>query len=269
MRLINWNIASLKAMLFGTTTRAQQTRKVLQEILKSNPDIIGLQEVKLRPDGPDEKEKQKLAEFFPDYQIVYRASQPPAKTSYAGTMFLYKNKLNPLRIIKPNIDDGDLDKEGRLLVLEFENYYIVNAYIPHYEFHQYKLHAHWMEELTEYLQKLKQDKTILLAGDLSILLSKNTVKVNVSNKVLTEFKKQYDSLLTLGLSDAYLAKPNGENDATWWAPNIPKKIEKGIRTDFWLVSDNLVNQISSSGPIDTGKRRDHAPMELEIDLHNS
>ena len=267
MKLVNWNIASLKSMLFGTTTRALQTREISQKIIKDNPDIIGLQEVKIRPDGPDAKENKKLTELFPNYNIVYRASQSPAKTSYAGTMILHKRDLNPIRIIKSNIDSGDLDSEGRLLILEFKKHYFVNAYIPHYEYHKYRQHAHWMKELTEYIDKLNQKKVVLLAGDLSILLGKKTVKSTVSKKAVLELKRQYDSLLDLGLRDAYIVKPNGQNDATWWAPNIEKKVENGIRTDFWLVSDSVSNKIISSGPIDTGKRRDHAPMKLDIDIN--
>lgn len=266
LKLITWNIASLKALLSGKSKRAIQSQAVLQKIIKMGPDILGFQEVKLPPEGPSAKEQQRLKQLFPDYQIVWRASQKPARTSYAGTMMLYRNQLHP-RVLRPNIDShGGLDNEGRLLVLEFAGYNVINAYIPHYEYHQLRLHQRWLKELMAYLQELGRRQPVMVAGDLGILLPKTTHKSSMSKKTIATFTKQYQDFQKDNFVDAYEAAPNGNSPATWWAPNIAKQPDRGIQTDFWFVSSQFRDRIIRSGPLDTGARRDHAPIELEIDL---
>ena len=90
MILISWNIDSLNAALTGTSARAEETRQVLTKIHDANPDIIAIQETKLRATGPTKKHKEVLAEKFPEYDYVWRSSEEPARKGYAGTMYLYK-----------------------------------------------------------------------------------------------------------------------------------------------------------------------------------
>lgn len=267
VRLINWNIASLKSALNGKTKRAVQSKQVLQNISATKPDILGLQEVKIKPTGPTDKELQQLGQLFSHYQVKWRAAQKPAKTSYAGTMMLYRDDLHP-QILKPNImgDKLDLDNEGRIIVLDFSQYYVINAYIPHYEYHRLDLHQEWMDKLTKYLSKMNRKKPVMVAGDLSILLPVINKMSSVNKKIRCILNQQYRDLLGAGFVDAYSVAPNGQPAATWWAPNIPKQSDRGIQTDFWLVSDRFKDRITESGPLDTGERRDHAPIELKIDL---
>jgi exodeoxyribonuclease-3 len=235
----------------------------MQKIIAIQPEIIGFQEVKIPPAGPSNKELAQLSSLLPGCQIKWRAAQKPAKTSYAGTMVLYHNGLHP-QIIRPTIDKHWLDNEGRRLVLEFDNYFVVNAYIPHYEYHLAKQHVYWMKELMAYLKKINQQKPLMVAGDLAILLPATTTKSTVAKKTIVSFNQQYQALLDIGLADAYQVAPNGNPAATWWAPNIAKQADRGVQTDFWLVSKSLKAKIKQSGPLDTGERRDHAPIELGI-----
>ena len=130
MKLISWNIDSLYAALTSDSARAKQSREVLATIIDEDPDIIAIQETKLSATGPTKKHQTILAEQFPDYEIAWRSSQEPARKGYAGTMFLYKNNLNPT-ISYPEIDAPEpMDSEGRIITLEFDNFYVTQVYTP-------------------------------------------------------------------------------------------------------------------------------------------
>ena len=75
MLLISWNIDSLNAALTSDSNRAQETRKVLNTIVEQNPDVIALQETKLRASGPTKKHQEILAQMFPEYEYVWRSSE--------------------------------------------------------------------------------------------------------------------------------------------------------------------------------------------------
>ena len=90
MKFISWNIDSLNAALTSDSARAVMSRLVLDTIVKEDADIIAIQETKLPHGGPSKKHKEKLAEYFPDYDYVWLSSQEGARKSYAGTMTLYK-----------------------------------------------------------------------------------------------------------------------------------------------------------------------------------
>lgn len=263
MKLVNWNIGSLRSLLFGQSTRAKQSQRIIQKITESHYDLIGFQEVKIGTLGPDEKEIRELEKLFPGYGIDWRASQKPSKTSYAGTMFLTSPNINTIKVFYPTIMPN-LDSEGRLLGLDFDDYIVINAYVPHYEYHSMEQHEQWMEKLTNYLGELNSQKPVIVGGDLAILPTKTTGQTTLSQRKFSLFREQYQRLLENGFVDAYSIAPNGEQDATWWAPNIPKQVDRGIRTDFWLVSEKLRDSITKSGPLDTGKRRDHAPIMLQL-----
>ena len=83
MILISWNIDSLNAALTGTSARAEETHQVLDKIHDANPDIIAIQETKLRATGPTKKHQTVLAEKFPEYDYVWRSSEEPARKGYA------------------------------------------------------------------------------------------------------------------------------------------------------------------------------------------
>ena len=130
MILISWNIDSLNAALTGISARAEETREVLDKIHALNPDIIAIQETKLRATGPTKKHQAALAEKFPEYDYVWRSSEEPARKGYAGTMYLYKKGLTPA-VSKPAIGAPEpMDEEGRIITLEFDKYFVTQVYTP-------------------------------------------------------------------------------------------------------------------------------------------
>ena len=130
MKAISWNIDSLNAALTGTSQRSDLSRDVLNKILEYKPEVIALQETKLPSDGPTKKHLEKLEEKFQDYKIVWNSSKEPARKGYAGTMFLYKNNLDPLFTFPQIGAPGTMDWEGRIITLEFANFYLTQVYTP-------------------------------------------------------------------------------------------------------------------------------------------
>ena len=128
--LISWNIDSINAALTSSSARALLSQEVLKKLGTYHADIIAIQETKLPAEGPSDKHLELLAEYFPGYKLEWLSSVPPAKKGYAGTMILYRDGLSPRRLeAKLNAPDT-MDDEGRLLTLEFENFYLVNVYTP-------------------------------------------------------------------------------------------------------------------------------------------
>ena len=117
IKFISWNIDSLNAALTSTSARAELSRAVLDTIKGENADIIAIQETKLPATGMTDKHKEALAFYFPDYQVEWVSSVPPARKGYAGTMVLYKKSLQA-QMSAPAIGAPDtMDAEGRLLCL--------------------------------------------------------------------------------------------------------------------------------------------------------
>ena len=130
LKLISWNIDSLNAALTSASPRAQMSRDVLNTLKGEEADIIAIQETKLPAAGPSKKHVEALEDYFPGYHAEWVCSEPPARKGYAGTMILYKEGL-ALQKIVPRIGAPDtMDDEGRLIVLESDDFYFVNVYTP-------------------------------------------------------------------------------------------------------------------------------------------
>src|SRR5690625_2924340 len=159
MKLISWNIDSLNAALTSDSNRAHMSRDVLTTIREYDADVIALQETKLPVTGPSKKHLEKLDEYFPNYEIVWRSSVEPARKGYAGTMFLYKNHLKP-EVTYPKIGAPDtMDDEGRLITLAFDDFYIPQVYTPNAGSVLVRLKERQIcdEKYAEYLAELNQE----------------------------------------------------------------------------------------------------------------
>lgn len=263
MKLLSWNINSVKAALTAKSNRAKQTRLVLDKIIKINPDVIAFQETKIPEEGLNAALLRKIKLLFPNYSLIFRNSTPPAKTSYSGVMFLIKNTLHP-KILKPNLKiNSILNHQGRIITLEFAQYYLVQAYIPHYQWHQLDLHSEWMAALKAYLYQLMSQKPIIVCGDLAIIPLKSKYQ-RQAEKELTIFH----NLLGSKLLDTYAMFNSKNESATWWPATSKKLPSDGLRMDFWLISGSLKEKVISSKILPTGQRCDHAPILLTINLNN-
>lgn len=275
MKLISWNIDSLNAALTSDSNRAQMSREVLKTIISYDADVIAIQETKLPATGPSKKHLEILEEYFPTYEMVWRSSVEPARKGYAGTMFLYKNHLTP-EVTYPKIDaPGTMDDEGRIITLEFEEFYLTQVYTPNAGGELVRLGDRqiWDEQYAAYLKSLDEKKVVLATGDYNVAhkeIDLANPKGNRQSAGFTDEERQgFSNLLNTGFTDTF-RHMNGDVEGvySWWAQRAKtsKINNSGWRIDYWLVSDRVKDQVKKSEMIDSGPRQDHTPIYLEIDL---
>lgn len=275
MRFISWNIDSLNAALTSDSARAILSRDVLNTIIEHDPDIIALQETKLSSKGPTKKHITILEEMFPEYEITWNSSVEPARKGYAGTMFLYKNNLKP-EISFPEIGaPSTMDLEGRIITLEFDEFYITQVYTPNAGDGLSRLEERqlWDEKYADYLASLDKEKYVIATGDFNVAHKEIDLahpKNNKNSAGFTDEERQgFTNLLQRGFIDSFRHVHGDITDVyTWWGQRVKtsKINNSGWRIDYWLVSERIADKIKKCEMVDSGPRQDHTPILLEIDL---
>ena len=274
MKFISWNIDSLNAALTGVSARASLSRDVLKTIIDHDPDIIAIQETKLPEKGPTKKHLEILHDKFPDYEIAWNSSVEPARKGYAGTMFLYKNNLSPT-VTFPAIGAPDtMDLEGRIITLEFEDFYLTQVYTPNAGDGLRRLEERqiWDEKYANYLADLDKEKPVIATGDYNVAHKEIDLAHPDNNRRSAGFtdeeRQGFTNLLAKGFTDTFRHIHGDEKVAyTWWAQRVrtSKINNSGWRIDYWLVSDRIADKVIKSEMIDSGTRQDHTPILLEIE----
>ncbi|TAH74714.1 MAG: exodeoxyribonuclease III [Anaerolineaceae bacterium] len=275
MKFISWNIDSLNAALTGESERALLSQNVLQTIKEYNPEIIALQETKLSSDGPSKIHLEILMDKFPDYEIAWNSSEEPARKGYAGTMFLYKNKLTP-SVTYPVIGaPSTMDAEGRIITLEFEHFYLTQVYTPNAGDSLNRLEERqiWDMKYADYLEGLDKEKPVIATGDFNVAHEEIDLAHPNSNRRSAGFtdeeRQGFTNLLAKGFTDTFrYIHGDVTGMYTWWAQRArtSKINNSGWRIDYWLVSNHIADKVIKSEMIDSGPRQDHTPILLEIDL---
>lgn len=273
MKFISWNIDSLNAALTSDSARAQMSRQVLETMKEYDADVIAIQETKLAAKGPTKKHRNILAEEFPDYDYVWVSSEEPARKGYAGTMTLYKKELSPA-VTFPQIDAPEpMDSEGRIITLEFDDFYFTQVYTPNAGSQLARLEERqvWDKCYADYLSKLDQDKPVIATGDFNVAHQEIDLARPDANRRSAGFTDEeragFTHLLACGFTDTFRYIHGDVEDVyTWWAQRArTSKINNtGWRIDYFLVSDRLTDQLSRSEMIDSGERQDHTPIYLEL-----
>ncbi|MFA5527723.1 MAG: exodeoxyribonuclease III [Peptostreptococcales bacterium] len=275
LKFISWNIDSLNAALTSDSPRALLSQNVINTIIEHNPEIIALQETKLSSNGPTKKHLEILKDKFPDYEVVWNSSVEPARKGYAGTMFLYKNDLKP-SVTFPIIGaPSTMDLEGRIITLEFDNFYLTQVYTPNAGDGLSRLEERqiWDAKYADYLVNLDKDKYVIATGDFNVAHKEIDLAHPNNNRRSAGFtdeeRQGFTNLLAKGFIDTFRHVHGDVRDNyTWWAQRVKtsKINNSGWRIDYWLVSDRIADKVVKSEMIDSGPRQDHTPLLLEIDL---
>lgn len=275
MRIISWNIDSLNAALTSDSARALLSREVLNTIVEYDADIIAIQETKLPRTGPSKKHLEIIAENLTDYEMVYRLSEEPARKSYAGTMFLYKNTLTPT-VTFPEIGAPDtMDSEGRMITLEFEDCYVTQVYTPNAGSKLVRLPERqlWDEKYRDYLKSLDQEKVVIATGDFNVAHREidlaNPDRNHLSAGFTDEEREGFTKLLDEGFTDTFrYLHGDVEGEYTWWnqRAKTSKVNNSGWRIDYFLISNRAADKVKQSIMIDSGTRQDHTPLLLDVEL---
>lgn len=275
MKFISWNIDSLNAALTSDSRRAVMSRAVLDTLKEEAPDVIGLQETKLPAKGPAKKHLKLLHEHFPNYNLHFRSAEPPARKSYAGTMFMVRKGLD-YEVTKPSLAAPEpMDQEGRLLTLEFPDFYLTQVYTPNAggELKRLPQRQEWDARYRDYLVSLDQHKPLFACGDFNVAheeIDLANPKSNRGNAGFTDEERAgFTNLLNAGFTDTFrhLHGPV-EGQYTWWnqRAKTSKLNNSGWRIDYWLTSNRIADEVEASRMVDSGERQDHTPIALEFTL---
>ena len=274
-KFISWNIDSLNAALTSTSARAILSQDVLKKIATYDADIIAIQETKLPAEGPSDKHVELLKSYFPSYNFEWVSSVPPAKKGYAGTMILYKEGLKAEKLV-PKLGAPDtMDDEGRLIALEFDNFYLVNVYTPNSGdgLRRLKERQQWDTLYADYLSSLDQKKAVIACGDFNVAHKEIDLANPASNHFSAGFtdeeREGFTNLLSKGFTDSFRFIHGDIKDVySWWGQRIKtsKINNSGWRIDYFIVSNRIKDKIKKSEMIDSGPRQDHTPILLEIEL---
>lgn len=273
MKFISWNIDSLNAALTGESARALLSQRVLESIIEHQPQVIAIQETKLPSKGPTKKHFEILSDLFSDYEIVWNSSVEPARKGYAGTMFLYQKDLTPT-VTMPVIDaPGTMDAEGRIITLEFDDFFLTQVYTPNAGDGLNRLadRQTWDKKYADYLAALDQKKPVIATGDFNVAHQEIDLAHPENNRRSAGFtdeeRQGFSELLAKGFTDTF-RRLHGDVTGvySWWAQRVKtsKVNNSGWRIDYWLVSDRLVDRVIKSEMIDSGPRQDHTPLLFEI-----
>lgn len=273
MKLISWNIDSLNAALTSDSDRAVLSRRVLSTLVTYDADIIAIQETKLPSQGPSKKHLEILSDYFLGYKNTWRSSVEPARKGYAGTMFLYKDHLNPI-ITQPKIKaPSTMDSEGRIITLEFDDFFVTQVYTPNAGDGLRRLAERqvWDACYADYLAELDSQKPVLATGDYNVAHKEIDLANPASNRQSPGFTDEeragFSNLLARGFTDTFRhIHGDKPHQYTWWAQRskTSKINNTGWRIDYWLVSDRIANKVIKSEMIHSGDRQDHTPIFLQL-----
>lgn len=252
MKIISWNINGIRAV----------TKKdFFDDISEMNPDILCLQETKAQDDQVEEA----LAQMT-DYHQYYNSAQ---RKGYSGVALL--TKIKPLSI---TYDMGieEHDQEGRVQCAEYENFYLVNVYVPNSGQKLVRLdyRKQWDEDFRKYLENLKKKKPIILCGDLNVAHRAIDLKNDKANYNKTAGYTQVeidgmDNLLASGFVDSFRHFHPEKVAYTYWSYRFKaRERNTGWRIDYFLVSKSLVEKIKKVEILSEYYGSDHCPIQLEI-----
>ena len=251
MRLISWNVNGLRAVV----------NKGFNEIFENfNSDIFCLQETKMQ--------EGQLDINFDGYEKYFNSAE---RKGYSGTAVF--TKMKPISVTK-GIGIEEHDKEGRVLTLEFENFYLVNCYTPNSQRELTRLNYRmiWENDFKDYLNNLKSKKPVILCGDLNVAhneIDLKNPKTNVGNAGFTyEEREKMTELLGTGFVDSFRFLYPEKIDAYSWWSYMGRAREKNIgwRIDYFIVSENIKEKIKDAKIHPEIYGSDHCPVELDIDL---
>ncbi|WP_102275271.1 exodeoxyribonuclease III [Cytobacillus massiliigabonensis] len=251
MKFVSWNVNGLRACV---------KKGFLDYFNSIDADIFCIQESKLQ-EGQIELDLDGYYQFW-NYAL---------KKGYSGTAIFTKKK--PLSV-KYGVGDNETENEGRIITLEFEDFYLVNVYTPNSQRDLARLsyRLEWEEELRIYLQDLDQLKPVIYCGDLNVAhheIDLKNAKSNHGNSgFTTEERGKMSILLNSGFVDSFrYVYPDAEGAYTWWS-YMMKVRERNIgwRIDYFIVSDRLKNSIQAAEIHSEIMGSDHCPIVLEMEL---
>ena len=249
MRFISWNVNGLRACM---------QKGFMEYFQQSNADFFCLQETKLQAGQVDIH----LDGYFQFWNYAQ-------KKGYSGTAIFTKHE--PLSV-SYGMNIPELDNEGRLITLEYDNFYLVTCYTPNAQRELARLDFRmvWENAFADYLCALDAKKPVIVCGDLNVAHTEIDLKNPKSNRGSAGFSDEeracFSSLLSRGFTDSFrYLYPDVTEAYSWWSYMFKaRQNNAGWRIDYFLVSDRLKDQIAQASIHSNVLGSDHCPVSLEL-----
>jgi len=251
MKCISWNVNGLRAVV----------KKNFAEVFESlGADIFCLQETKLQ-EGQIELDT-------PGYEQYWNYAE---KKGYSGTAIF--TKRHPLAVTR-GIGEPEHDREGRVITLEFEDFFFITVYVPNSQNELARLpyRMEWEDAFLRYADGLRAKKPVIWCGDLNVAheeIDLKNPKTNRKNAGFTDEERgKFSEMISHGYIDTFrYFYPDAEGIYSWWSYRFrAREKNAGWRIDYFIASDDLKDRLVDAKIHTEITGSDHCPVELDIDL---
>ena len=250
MKIVSWNVAGFRAVL----------KKGFEEFFDSiQADVFCIQESKVE-----------LDQFNFNKEGYDMYLYPAEKKGYSGTLIY--SKVKPLSI-SYGMGIEEHDHEGRIITLEFNDFYLVNEYVPNVKRDLSRLSYRmiWEDDFRKFLKKLEEKKPVVVCGDFNVAHNEIDIKnarANIGNAGFTyEERGKFSELLDAGFIDTFRYLHPEEVKYSWWSyMGHARENNVGWRIDYFVISKEIINKVKGAYIYDDIMGSDHAPIGLDIDL---
>ena len=250
MRLISWNVNGL---------RAAMGKGFLEFVKEQDADVVCIQETKMQ-----EGQAEVPLEGYHQYWCSAE------KKGYSGTAVFTREE--PISVTY-GIGIDEHDHEGRVITAEYENFYLVNVYVPNSqnELKRLDYRLRWEDDFRAYLKKLEEKKPVVTCGDFNVAFTEidlKNPKTNRKNAGFTdEERAKMGELQDAGFTDTFrYFYPDLEGVYSWWSYRFnARKNNAGWRIDYFLVSSSLNDRLVDAQILTDVYGSDHCPVTLELE----
>ena len=251
MKLISWNVNGIRACV---------TKGFMDFFNEIDADIFCIQESKMQ-EGQLELE-------MPGYYQYWNYAE---KKGYSGTAIFTKKE--PMDV-KYGIGIEEHDHEGRVITLEFEDFYMVTCYTPNSqnELKRLDYRMQWEDDFKAYLKKLEESKPVVLCGDLNVAHKEIDLKNPKTNRKNAGFTDEEREKMTKLLDDGFIDTfryfyPDLEGKYSWWSYRFKAREKNaGWRIDYFIVSEALKDKLEGADIHTEILGSDHCPIELDLNI---
>ena len=250
MKFISWNVNGIRAAL----------KKGFSEYFYSqNADFFCIQETKA-------KKEQVEDQWAKNYYSFWNSAEKPG---YSGTAIFSKKK--PLEVIY-GIGISEHDKEGRVITLKYNDFFLVNVYTPNSqnELKRLSYRKDWDSSFLSYVLNLEKTLPVIICGDLNVAHKEIDLarpKQNIKNPGFSpEEREGFNKIIASGFIDTFREFETGEDFYSWWSYRARARERNiGWRIDYWCISNQLKERLRSASIMDEIMGSDHCPVTIELD----
>lgn len=249
MKLISWNVNGIRACV---------NKGFMDFFNEIDADIFCIQESKMQ--------EGQLVLDMPGYYQYWNYAE---KKGYSGTAIFTKKEPISVRY---GIGIEEHDHEGRVITLEFEDFYMITCYTPNSqnELKRLDYRMKWEDDFKDYLKELEKTKPIVLCGDLNVAHKEIDLKNPKTNRTNAGFTDEERAKMTVLLEDGFIDTfryfyPDDEGRYSWWSYRFKAREKNaGWRIDYFIVSEVLRDRLESADIHKDVMGSDHCPIELQI-----